>query len=65
MAWECGSFRTVAVTRGNIVMEIATGEDYAMVVSKDNPALTEAINKALADMQEDGTMDEIAKELTK
>ena len=44
---------------------IPTGEQYGIAVNKENKALTEAINKALADMQEDGTMDEIAKELTK
>lgn len=44
---------------------IATGEQYGIAVNKDNAALTAAINKALADMQEDGTMDEIAKELSK
>jgi len=42
---------------------IPTGEQYGIAVSKENPALTEAINKALADMQADGTMDEVAKEL--
>ena len=31
----------------------------------DEKALTEAINKALADMKTDGTMDEIGKELVK
>ncbi len=38
---------------------IPTGEQYGIVVSKDNPALTEAINQALADMEADGTLDEI------
>ena len=39
-----------------IAKEIPTGEQYGIAVSKDNPALTEAINKALADMEKDGTM---------
>lgn len=39
-----------------IAKEIPTGEQYGIVVSKDNPALTEAINKVLADMEKDGTM---------
>ena len=42
---------------------IPTGEQYGIAVSKENPALTEAINKALADMQADGTMEELEKEL--
>ena len=39
-----------------IAKEIPTGEQYGIAVSKDNPALTEAINKVLADMEKDGTM---------
>lgn len=39
-----------------IAKKIPTGEQYGIAVSKDNPALTEAINKALADMEKDGTM---------
>lgn len=42
-----------------IVKTVATGEDYAVAVSKDNPALLDAINEAIAKMTEDGTMDEI------
>lgn len=44
---------------------IPTGEQYGIAVNKENKALTEAINKALDEMQKDGTMDEIAKELVK
>ena len=40
-------------------LEIPTGEQYGLVVSKDNAALTEALNKALADMESDGTMDQL------
>ena len=39
-----------------IAKEIPTGEQYGIAVSKDNPALTEAINKVLTDMEKDGTM---------
>ena len=39
--------------------EIPTGEQYGIVVSKDNPNLTTAINKALADLKSDGTMDQL------
>ena len=42
-----------------IVKEIPTGEQYGIAVSKDNPELTQAVNKALEDMKSDGTMEEI------
>lgn len=38
---------------------IPTGEQYGIAASKDNPALTAAINKALAEMVADGTMKEL------
>ena len=44
-----------------VVQQIETGEEYAIAVSKDNPALTEAINGALQEMFEDGTYAEIYK----
>ena len=42
-----------------VAEEIATGEQYGIAVSKDNPALLEAVNAALAEMEADGSMDEI------
>lgn len=39
-----------------VVKEIATGEQYGMVVSKDNPGLTKALNKALQELVDDGTV---------
>lgn len=42
-----------------ILQEIPTGEEYGIVVSKDNPALLEAVNKTLAEMEADGTMQKI------
>lgn len=42
-----------------ILDEIPTGEQYGIAINKDNTALTEAINAALADMQADGTMDKL------
>lgn len=42
-----------------IVKEIPTGEQYGIAVSKDNPELTQAVNKALDDMKSDGTMKDI------
>lgn len=43
----------------DIIEEIATGEQYGIAVSKDNPNLRKAINKALEEMKGDGTMDSI------
>ncbi len=45
-----------------IVDEIATGEQYGIAISKDNPGLTAAINAALAEMREDGSMAAIESE---
>ena len=45
-----------------VVKSIATGEEYAIVISKDNPALTAAINDALAKLQADGTIDALTKQ---
>ena len=38
-----------------VVEQIETGEEYAIAVAKDNPALLEAFNEALAEIFEDGT----------
>ena len=45
-----------------VIEEIPTGEQYGMAISKDNPGLTAAVNAALAEMQEDGTMEAIEME---
>lgn len=42
-----------------VIKEIPTGEQLGIAVSKDNPGLTEAINKALATLKESGKYDEI------
>jgi polar amino acid transport system substrate-binding protein len=44
-----------------VVEEVETGEEYAMAVSKDNPALLEAIDAALEEIYSDGTYAEIFK----
>lgn len=49
----------VAYSDLQITTEIPTGEQYGIVVSKDNPGLTKAINQALQELQDDGTMDEL------
>lgn len=46
----------------HIVKTVATGEEYAIVVSQDNPALTEQINKALAELEADGTIDRLVQQ---
>ena len=45
-----------------IIEEIPTGEQYGIAISKDNPGLTAAVNAALAEMEEDGTMAAIEME---
>ncbi len=42
-----------------VAIEVPTGEQYGIVVSKDNPGLTAALNDALAEIQDDGTMKEL------
>lgn len=44
-------------TDARIVLEVATGEEYAAAVSQDSPELTAAINESLKRLQEDGTID--------
>lgn len=39
-----------------ILEKIATGEEYGIAVSKENPELTKAINGVLAEMKSDGTL---------
>ncbi len=51
-----------AYTDAEIVKTVATGEEYAVAVAKDNPALTKAINEAIAKLQEDGTIDDLVKQ---
>ena len=51
-----GNQCTVSFTDCEVAIEIPTGEQYAIVVSKDNPGLTAAIDAALAEMESDGTL---------
>ncbi len=60
----CGDLPVVAYLSNSfpnceIAKEIPTGEQYALVISKNNPALTAAINEVLADLRSDGTIDEL------
>lgn len=45
-----------------VSIEIPTGEQYGIVVSKDNPGLTQAIDDALAELEEEGTISELEQE---
>jgi polar amino acid transport system substrate-binding protein len=44
-----------------VVEQVETGEEYAIAVAKDNPALLEAFNAALEEIFADGTYAEIFK----
>lgn len=57
ISYQC----TVSFTDCEVALEIPTGEQYGIVVSKDNPGLTKAINQALAEIESDGTMAELKK----
>lgn len=45
-----------AYADAHVVQEIATGEEYAIAVSKDNVTLRDAINTALKSFEDDGTL---------
>ena len=42
-----------------MAIEIPTGEQYGIVVSKSNAGLTAAINEALAALKDDGTIESL------
>ena len=44
-----------------IVDQELTDEDYAAVIAKSNTDLLESVNKAMAELKEDGTLDKIIK----
>lgn len=48
-----------AYNDAEVVVEVATGEEYAAVVSQDNPALTKKIDEALSTLEENGTIKEL------
>ena len=45
-----------------IVKSVATGEEYAIVISKDNAALLEAVNGALEKLAANGTIDKLIEQ---
>lgn len=42
-----------------VLEEIATGDEFGIVVSKDNPGLKRELNRVLDDLRADGTIDEL------
>lgn len=48
-----------------ILEEVVTNEEYGIAVNKDNQALTEAINEALASMEADGTLESLREQYLK
>ena len=50
---------TTLYTNTRIVESIPTGEQYGIVVSKDNPGLLKALNAAMTTIKENGTFDKI------
>ena len=61
----CGNYAVVqqmlagAYSDEHVVYTSATGEEYAIAVSKDNPDLLDALNGVIAELQEDGTIDDL------
>ncbi len=49
-------------TDATVVKSVATGEEYAAAINKDNAALLEAVNKALKELKDDGTIEKLMKE---
>ena len=47
-------------TDAAVIANYATGEEYGVAVAKSNPELLAAINKALAELSADGTLDKIS-----
>ena len=50
-----------AYTDAQVIKEIATGEEYAAAVSKDNKALLDAVNGAIKSLEDDGTLDSLVQ----
>ncbi len=44
-----------------VVLEAATGEEYAAVVSQDNPGLLKALDEALATLEANGTIERLTQ----
>lgn len=53
---------TTSYSNCEILERITTSEGYGIAVNKSNQSLTEAINEALASMEEDGTLDNLQQQ---
>lgn len=50
-----------AYTDAQVIKEIATGEEYAAAVNKDNAALLDAVNGAIKALEDDGTLESLVQ----
>lgn len=57
--WPVANYYVKAYTDCQIIKEIPTGEQYAIAVSKENPELTKALNKAIKAVKDNGKYDEL------
>ena len=53
------SYTKTSYPNDTIIAQIPTGEQYAIIVNKSNPALTAALNEALAEVMADGSYDKL------
>ena len=64
-AYVCTNYAVVqkmistSYSDAEVVLPIATGEEYAIAVSKDNPELLKAVNSAIEKLKSDGTIDDL------
>lgn len=54
-----GEHVTTSYSECEIIERVPTGEQYGFAVAKENPALKEAVNKALVELKANGTFDQI------
>lgn len=59
--WAVGTNMLDAYPGAQLVAEIATGEEYGVAVNKNDTALLAAVNSALAELSEAGTLDELTE----
>lgn len=57
--WAVGASMLDSYTDTQMIGEIATGENYGICINKDNTALLDAMNTAILELMEDGTVDEL------
>lgn len=57
--WPVANYYVKVYKDCQIIKEIPTGEQYAIAVSKENPELTKALNKAIKAVKDNGKYDEL------